>query len=612
MGNVAGMNSVSDPSPRVLKPLAVALVSLAAFSYGFVPVRASNDVWWHLKSGKVIVEAGGRLPSTDVFTFTGEDVPWHNHEWLAQVIFYKLFQWGGGTIANPAGLLTLIAFKSLVIVATFLIVLVLVQQRCRCLPVAALITLLALDVSRRLLYPRPPVLTYLFLAVFLLILDNWRARRWTRASLLALPPLTVLWANLHGGFLAGLLVVSFYLVGEVADHFLGEREAEGGAVERAARFKSRLVWLGGTLAACFLASLCTPYGYHLYELPFRVTGASGLVKTIAEMRSPLAPGTARFFMSFFVMAGLIVVVLGVAVAASRRCPPAVDLPILLFFGYEAFRHQRHVVLFAIATAPILGWATGQLLGRVSKKRRRTIIWLASAATLVIAALWITLRDRFVVWHGRIVSISPSQSYLSRNLRLVGGMTYVEANFPKDVCDFIVANEFRGRMFNPINSAGYLIWRLSPETHKLFTDSRFDIFGDKFVWHEWAVRHGIEDDDWDRIAWEKVGLTEAEGQHVRDLCGSAGWPEILDRWKIDFIVAERSELSWPVRPKLLLSSEWQHVFFWIKPFDPSNGYDIFIRQTEENRQLIERCKRSFEQFQARQGIGVPQLPPRERR
>jgi len=585
------MNGMADPSPRVLQAVAVALIIVAAFSYGFVPERADNDVWWHLKTGQRIVETG-RLPMHDPFTFTGEDMVWHNHEWLAQVLFYKIFAWGGGILNNLIGLRALIGFKSCVLVATFLLVLTLVQQRCRCLPLSALITLLALDVSRYTLYPRPPVSTYLLMAGFLLVLSGWKSKRWPSWALLVLPVLTALWANLHGGFLVGLFLIGFYLVGEVIEHFFwrssegdgtstGEQAARSSSLRRS-QLQRRVAWLGGTLVGGLLATLCTPYGIHLYELFFRVMGASALVKTIAEMGSPLNPNVAQHYLTFFVMAGLVVAGLG---AARRFCParpPAADLLVLLFFGYEAAAHIRHLPLFAIATAPILGGSADQLLDRAGERVRRWIAWAATGGAVLIAACWIGLRDY-------------PETYWNRNVQLGSGIPYVEINYPKDVCDFIVANQFDGGMLNPVNCSGYLIFRLSPEIHKVFTDSRFDIFGDRFVWYEWAVSHGIERDDWDKIPWKRLGLSKREGEHIRDRCQGEGWPEILDRWKINFVI---TEYPWAVRNKMRASSQWESVFYWTKPYERESGYEIFVRRIPENLELISRCRWSFEQFKKR--------------
>ncbi|MBM3335003.1 hypothetical protein FJY63_10120, partial [Candidatus Sumerlaeota bacterium] len=320
-----------------------------------------------------------------------------------------------------------------------------------------------------------------------------------------------------------------------------------------------------------------------------------VVKMIDEMQSPFRPDVARHFLSLFAMIGVIVVGLGVVRLRARTRPPMADAIVLLFFGCQAVLHTRHLPLFAIAAAPIMGWIVGQLLQNVGRVYRRRIAVGAMAVTLVVAFNWIAMHGlaggfwRPATW---TLALYDRETYIKRNLRLAGGETYVEVNFPKAVCDFVEANKFNGRMLNPVNVAGYLIWRLSPEKHKLFTDNRFDVFGDRFTWDEWAVRGGIEAGDWDRIAWDRAGLSERDGQKVRRLCDSLGWAEILDRWQINFIVAE---LSWPVCAKLRASQQWAPVFRWLKPpgVDRMDGYEVFVRRIESNSDLIERCRRAAE-------------------
>ena len=109
--------------PAILRrhPLALPallLVGAVAFSFGFVPLRSSHDEWWHLKTGQWILQ-NGRLPVNDIFTYTGEDTRWHNHEWLAQILFYKVFEWGGRHgIGDLRALLTL---RAGVVALTFLL-----------------------------------------------------------------------------------------------------------------------------------------------------------------------------------------------------------------------------------------------------------------------------------------------------------------------------------------------------------------------------------------------------------------------------------------------------------------------------------------------------------
>ena len=70
-----------------LKILVILLLVWVVFAFSFTPIRTSNDVWWHLKTGKYIIDHNLKIPKHDIFTFTGENTIWINHEWLSEITF---------------------------------------------------------------------------------------------------------------------------------------------------------------------------------------------------------------------------------------------------------------------------------------------------------------------------------------------------------------------------------------------------------------------------------------------------------------------------------------------------------------------------------------------
>jgi hypothetical protein len=148
------------------------------------------------------------------------------------------------------------------------------------------------------------------------------------------------------------------------------------------------------------------------------------------------------------------------------------------------------------------------------------------------------------------------------------LEFVKENYPVKVCDFIIANDFTGSMYNQINYAGYLIWRLSPEYHKVFTDSRYDVFGDRFVWDEQIIQLGID--------------RNPRGHN---------WDDLLEKYAINFIVITRDA---PLNVRLSNHAGWRLVYWWIPPraANTLRGYNIYVRNTPENQVLIERCEKSF--------------------
>ena len=76
-----------SPAFRPGARLATGALLLFSALAGLFKVK-SYDVFWHLASGRWIVEHG-RIPRTDPFRFTSHGAPWVDHEWLFQVLLYS-------------------------------------------------------------------------------------------------------------------------------------------------------------------------------------------------------------------------------------------------------------------------------------------------------------------------------------------------------------------------------------------------------------------------------------------------------------------------------------------------------------------------------------------
>jgi hypothetical protein len=168
-----------------------------------------------------------------------------------------------------------------------------------------------------------------------------------------------------------------------------------------------------------------------------------------------------------------------------------------------------------------------------------------------------------------MSHREGESFVDRNRNLLKGIGFYERNYPVPEANFIIANEFTGKMYNQINEAGYLIWRLSPEHHKVFTDSRYDIFGGRFMRHEQIIQNGYD---------RKISPDDPT------------WDDLLDLWKVNFILITADA---PVNPLLRESGKWRLVYHRLPPnaLTTRDGYKIYIRDIPENKDLIERCLRS---------------------
>src|ERR1041385_2069102 len=100
-------NQPRPSGPAILIRAGFLLIFLTAA----IGTPADADLWGHLTFGRDIVTSG-HIVQTDRYSFTS-DVPWVNHEWLAEVAFFKLYQLGGS--------LALVVFK-LAMIATLLLI----------------------------------------------------------------------------------------------------------------------------------------------------------------------------------------------------------------------------------------------------------------------------------------------------------------------------------------------------------------------------------------------------------------------------------------------------------------------------------------------------------
>src|SRR5580698_1241830 len=94
-------------------------------------------------------------------------------------------------------------------------------------------------------------------------LESVRAGRTRLAGVpyltIILPAATILWTNLHGGFVAGLVMIGAYGCGELLQYALSPDRQAGLAA------RTRAVGYFACAFACLAASLVNPYTYHLHQ-----------------------------------------------------------------------------------------------------------------------------------------------------------------------------------------------------------------------------------------------------------------------------------------------------------------------------------------------------------
>jgi len=407
--------------------------SAAAFTIAVGLPAADSDMWWHLASGKWMVEHRDRL-GVDIFSSTATGEPYALGEWLGEVALYLAYAAG-----SWIGVAVLRA--TLVAVAAFAVA----RSALRHAPPVLAVPLasLAIVLSKPTWTDRPQLFT---LALFPVLLELClAARSGSRAALVAAVPVVVVWSDLHAGYALGIALLWIFAVDALLEH----RPATG--------------WLVAAALTTFLVSA--------HPGPLSLISAAGHVaaatRGIAE-ESPvdvLTPFGALF--ALFV---------GAALAAFLiRGGTVLGAFVLVPMLWLALSAQRHVPLFGFAVVPFLSEvitkaqaaatsrsgasearAAAATSDREHEQGRSRILDLAERSD-GSARSWPHMRSMLVIalWIGAIASIATAPR--SPDTRV----------FPVGARDALKASS--GVLLNEYDWGGYLIWTV-PE-RPVFVDGR---------------------------------------------------------------------------------------------------------------------------------------------
>jgi hypothetical protein len=394
------------------------------------------DVWWLLRSGAYMVETRS-FPRVDPFSGPAHGAPWVNHAWAFQLVLYGIYQLAGTT--------GMILLQALFAVATFAVLYGLLRREGAAQGWALTVVAVGALASRA---PRPQLVTYLGLAVFWAILRDWRDGRARR--LWWLPPATIIWANFHGGYMVGPVLIGLTLVGELWDRVLGT-PADGAASDRRPRE------LAMVLGASLLATLVTPFHFHAVLFPFQVLSDQLAQAFIIEWTSPpFQYGAIRL------VEGLVLLTLALFLAGARRCPAA-DVVVLAAFLHFGLQALRNIPLLIVVLLPILTRALTHVL--------------ADRAPALIAASGLPPRRTAVALGAVALAFAVWWNFPSRGVKDVLPRVGVADVFPAGAVEFMQRNHPPGPLFNEYGWGGYLIWRLYPD-YRVSIDGRMAVHGPK--------------------------------------------------------------------------------------------------------------------------------------
>jgi hypothetical protein len=278
-----------------------------------------------------------------------------------------------------------------------------------------------------------------------------RRLRW----LVALPVITMLWANLHAGWPLVFLLGGAVVVGEAADRVL--HRADPMSWQHIGR-------LTAALGACVPAIALNPNGLDLYLYPIRTSAIAAHRDFVSEWQPP-DPGTfiGQVFIVFTVVFVLPALVLGVRRLRASDLITMLGLTLMIALGARfllvapIIAATAGLVLEPALASAAAGRRAGPVLRRLGRPRSSPAFSVVNGV-LVVAAI---LAGAVVTW----ARTSPSaQADMIRDHMPVAAVHWIIANDPGD------------RPLNQYSWGGYLGLRVPDDP--VYIDGRSDIYGDE--------------------------------------------------------------------------------------------------------------------------------------
>src|ERR1700683_4106426 len=247
---------------------------------------ADADIGWHIRTGELIL-ATHSLPRTDPFSSTMRGQPWFAWEWLYDV--------GLGILHQVCGLNGVVWLCALLIATVFTLLLAQLLLRGTGLPLAIVLMLLAESAATIHMYARPHVVSWLFSLLWFVALERWEYRsrcgdgqlpRWIPWFF---PASMLLWANLHGGWLFGMALLTIYIFAAFVESVRAQKKDPFAAIRASHRARAMSVaWI-----TSMAATLVNPFGGRLHVHIYRYLTDRYLMNRIDEFRSPDFHGWAQ-------------------------------------------------------------------------------------------------------------------------------------------------------------------------------------------------------------------------------------------------------------------------------------------------------------------------------
>ncbi len=397
-------------------------------------LNSDGDLLRHIGHGEWMLRHHS-LIHNDPFSWTMAGQPFVGFEYGSQLIY--------ALVHRAAGLAGVAIFAGLLIATAYALLSRFLLSRGVDALLTYLVTVAAAVLGAVHWAPRPHLFTLLLVVILLPMLE-------TAGRLDGSTALFAIWANLHGGWVFGLVLIGVYFAGHALDWLMRLDRAW-----QVARMKHLAMLFGSGLLGTFL----TPHFLKLHQHVFGFFGDRWLLDNTQEFMSPdFHQITGKLFL--LALLGVIL-----ALALSRERPSGPHLLVILAMTYFVLNARRNMQLFGVTALPILAIHINAAWKRLPDWRGIRGVFDRDAkigTTAPYVVVMVALFGFLAVGRGRIFGAEVIPNAVSR------------AEFPVAVVQRARAEHLTGHIYNDYTWGGYMIYAW-PE-QKVFIDGGTDFYG----------------------------------------------------------------------------------------------------------------------------------------
>jgi hypothetical protein len=384
------------------------------------------------------------IPNSNIFSWAlPSSYPYFYGAWLGEALLYVIYYLGGlSCIVIIRNFLALIAFFLTGMEA---------YRKSKSWRIAGLVMIPTCAMASSNLIVRPQMWTWVLFTLFYLVLNRFIVRELRPGWLLLCPILMLLWTNVHGSYVLGIVMIVIFLIGESVNRILSKPQALS---------RKEITYLVATSLLTLGATILNPkfigiFGYVTNMLTNQPSQQLG-----TEWQPPLPKDYAMIF--FF----LSILVLLAVLAYSRYKLTWTETFLLLGFLWLALSGVRYVIWFGIIMTPILAKAVSEIVKGKS--------WMAvpprNILNVVLVVFLIIPVILFQPWF--LTRFPLPQQFRSQVLVDSNEGVILSGTTPLAAVDYLKQHP-GGKLFDDMAYGSYIIWEI-PE-QKVFVDPRIDLY-----------------------------------------------------------------------------------------------------------------------------------------